>query len=80
MIALQETVGAMGTTRRLTCWATTIRWYGIRRARRRRGAALGSRWPFGAVGEIDLHVTARVDLPSALPWAAVVAEVDCRHP
>jgi endonuclease/exonuclease/phosphatase family metal-dependent hydrolase len=40
------------------------------------GAALGSRWPFGAVGEIDLHVTDRVDLPSALPWAAaVVAEV-----
>jgi endonuclease/exonuclease/phosphatase family metal-dependent hydrolase len=40
------------------------------------GAALGSRWPFGAVGEIDLHVTDRVDLPSALPWAAaIVVEV-----
>jgi endonuclease/exonuclease/phosphatase family metal-dependent hydrolase len=37
------------------------------------GAALGSRWPFGAVAEIDLHVTDRVDLPSALPWAAAVA-------
>ena len=42
---------------------------------------MGSRWPFGAVGEIDLHVTDRVDLPSALPWAAtVVAEVELPSP
>jgi hypothetical protein len=32
------------------------------------GAALASRWPFGKVSEIDLHVTPRVDLP----WAAAV--------
>src|SRR5918995_2496185 len=45
------------------------------------GAALASRWPFGAVREIDLHVTDRVDLPSALPWAAaVVAEVQLPSP
>jgi endonuclease/exonuclease/phosphatase family metal-dependent hydrolase len=45
------------------------------------GAALASRWPFGAVREIDLHVTDRVDLPSALPWAAaVVAEVQLTPP
>jgi endonuclease/exonuclease/phosphatase family metal-dependent hydrolase len=37
------------------------------------GAVLASRWPLGAVAELDLHVTARVD---DLPWAAaVVAEV-----
>jgi endonuclease/exonuclease/phosphatase family metal-dependent hydrolase len=40
------------------------------------GAALGSRWRFGAVTEIDLHVTDRVDLPSALPWR----KWSCRHP
>lgn len=27
------------------------------------GAALASRWPIGAVREVDLHVTARVSLP-----------------
>jgi endonuclease/exonuclease/phosphatase family metal-dependent hydrolase len=36
------------------------------------GAALASRWPVGEVSEIDLRLTARVDLPWA---AAVVAEV-----
>ena len=36
------------------------------------GAVLASRWPFGAVREVDLRVTPRVDLPWA---AAVVAEV-----
>lgn len=37
------------------------------------GAVLASRWPLGAVRELDLHVTGRVDLP----WsAALVAEVD----
>jgi endonuclease/exonuclease/phosphatase family metal-dependent hydrolase len=37
------------------------------------GAVLASRWPFGLVREVDLHVTARV---ADLPWAAaVVAEV-----
>ena len=45
------------------------------------GAVLGSRWPFGAVAETDLHVTDRVDLPSPLPWsAAVVAEVELPSP
>src|SRR5829696_5384608 len=45
------------------------------------GAALASRWPFGSVREIDLHVTDRVDLPSALPWAAaVVADVQLPPP
>jgi endonuclease/exonuclease/phosphatase family metal-dependent hydrolase len=37
------------------------------------GAVLASRWPFGSVREVDLHVTERVD---DLPWAAAVtAEV-----
>ncbi len=37
------------------------------------GAALASRWPFGAVHHVDLHLTPRT---AALPWAgAVVAEV-----
>jgi len=45
------------------------------------GAALASRWPFGTVREIDLHVTDRVDLPSPFPWAAaVVAEVQLPEP
>ena len=36
------------------------------------GAVLASRWPFGSIREVDLHVTERVDLP----WAATVtAEV-----
>jgi endonuclease/exonuclease/phosphatase family metal-dependent hydrolase len=36
------------------------------------GAVLASRWPFGSIREIDLHVTARV----TIPWsAALVAEV-----
>ena len=44
-------------------------------------AALASRWPFGTVREIDLHVTDRVDLPSPFPWAAaVVAEVQLPEP
>jgi endonuclease/exonuclease/phosphatase family metal-dependent hydrolase len=37
------------------------------------GAVLASRWPFGNIREVDLHVTERVD---DLPWAAAVtAEV-----
>ena len=37
------------------------------------GAVLASRWPFGSIREVDLHVTERVD---DLPWAAAVtAEV-----
>jgi endonuclease/exonuclease/phosphatase family metal-dependent hydrolase len=36
------------------------------------GAVLASRWPFGSIGEVDLHVTERVDLPWA---AAITAEV-----
>jgi endonuclease/exonuclease/phosphatase family metal-dependent hydrolase len=36
------------------------------------GAVLASRWAFGTVREIDLHLTPRVTLPWA---AAVVAEV-----
>jgi endonuclease/exonuclease/phosphatase family metal-dependent hydrolase len=37
------------------------------------GAVLASRWPFGNISEVDLHVTERVD---DLPWAAAVtAEV-----
>src|SRR5918994_3543809 len=45
------------------------------------GAALASRWPFESVREIDLHVTDRIDLPSALPWAAaVVAEAQLPSP
>jgi endonuclease/exonuclease/phosphatase family metal-dependent hydrolase len=41
------------------------------------GAVLASRWPIGAVGEVDLHVTARVTLPWA---AAVMAEVSLPAP
>jgi endonuclease/exonuclease/phosphatase family metal-dependent hydrolase len=33
------------------------------------GAVLASRWPFGTIREVDLHVTERVD---DLPWAAAV--------
>jgi endonuclease/exonuclease/phosphatase family metal-dependent hydrolase len=41
------------------------------------GAALASRWPVGAVHEVDLRVTERVDLP----WsAAVVAEIEAPPP
>ena len=37
------------------------------------GAVLASRWPFGSIREVDLHVTERVD---DQPWAAAVtAEV-----
>ena len=37
------------------------------------GAVLASRWPFGSIRDVDLHVTERVD---DLPWAAAVtAEV-----
>jgi endonuclease/exonuclease/phosphatase family metal-dependent hydrolase len=37
------------------------------------GAVLASRWPFGNIREVDLHLTERVD---DLPWAAAVtAEV-----
>jgi endonuclease/exonuclease/phosphatase family metal-dependent hydrolase len=41
------------------------------------GAALASRWPIGAVREVDLHVTPRVSLPWA---AAVLAEVTLPDP
>jgi endonuclease/exonuclease/phosphatase family metal-dependent hydrolase len=41
------------------------------------GAVLASRWPFGIVREVDLHVTPRVTLPWA---AAVVAEVELPPP
>ena len=41
------------------------------------GAVLASRWPIRSVGEIDLRVTPRVDLPWA---AAVLAEVELPAP
>ena len=41
------------------------------------GAVLASRWPFGTVRELDLHVSPRVTLPWA---AAVVAEVELPSP
>jgi endonuclease/exonuclease/phosphatase family metal-dependent hydrolase len=41
------------------------------------GAVLGSRWSFGTVREVDLHLTPRVTLPWA---AAVVAEVQLPPP
>jgi endonuclease/exonuclease/phosphatase family metal-dependent hydrolase len=42
------------------------------------GAVLASRWPFGTIREVDLHVTNRVD---DLPWsAAVAAEVELPPP
>ena len=34
------------------------------------GAVLASRWPLGAVREVDLHVTGRT---AGLPWAAALA-------
>jgi endonuclease/exonuclease/phosphatase family metal-dependent hydrolase len=41
------------------------------------GAVFASRWPVGAVREVDLHVTDRVDLP----WsAAVVGEIEVPPP
>jgi endonuclease/exonuclease/phosphatase family metal-dependent hydrolase len=41
------------------------------------GAALGSRWPVGAVHEVDLRITDRADLP----WsAAVAAEIEVPQP
>jgi endonuclease/exonuclease/phosphatase family metal-dependent hydrolase len=42
------------------------------------GAVLASRWSFGSIREVDLHVTERVD---DLPWAAAVtAEVRLPEP
>jgi endonuclease/exonuclease/phosphatase family metal-dependent hydrolase len=42
------------------------------------GAVLASRWPLGAVREVDLHVTSRT---AGFPWAAaVVAEVIAPDP
>jgi len=37
------------------------------------GAALASRWPLGATGEVDLHLTART---ADFPWCAVPADLD----
>ncbi|MEU4563905.1 endonuclease/exonuclease/phosphatase family protein [Actinoplanes sp. NPDC023936] len=74
LIALQETVWGEGYDQ-----ATDLLGPGYHLARHSRrsengvGAVLASRWPIGAVSEIDLHVSSRVDLPWA---AAVVAEID----
>jgi endonuclease/exonuclease/phosphatase family metal-dependent hydrolase len=73
VVALQETVWGDGYDQ-----ATDLLGPDYRIARHsarsadRVGAVLASRWPFGAVREVDLHVTPRVDLPWA---AAIVAEV-----
>ncbi len=73
VVALQETVWGDGHDQ-----AADLLGPGYRIARHSArsadgvGAVLASRWPLGAVREVDLHVTARVDLP----WsAAVLAEV-----
>ncbi|WP_229076009.1 endonuclease/exonuclease/phosphatase family protein [Actinoplanes sp. DH11] len=74
LVALQETVWGEEYDQ-----ATDLLGPGYQLARHSRrsengvGAVLASRWPLGAVSEIDLRVTDRVDLP----WsAAVVAEVE----
>ncbi|MEU4692241.1 endonuclease/exonuclease/phosphatase family protein [Actinoplanes sp. NPDC023714] len=68
IVALQEydrTTGVLGPGYHLA--------HHSRRSPNGVGAALASRWPIGAVSEIDLHVSGRVDLP----WsAAVIAEVE----
>src|SRR4029453_2680546 len=71
VIALQETVWGNGYDRAADLLPAAYQV--VRHSARSAdgvGAVLGSRWPFGAVAETDLHVTDRVDLPSPLPWSA----------
>ncbi|MBB2943160.1 endonuclease/exonuclease/phosphatase family metal-dependent hydrolase [Actinoplanes lutulentus] len=74
LVALQETVWGRGYDQ-----AADLLGPGYHLARHSRrtedgvGAVLASRWPLGAVSEIDLHVSGRADPP--LP-AAVIAEVE----
>ncbi|GAA3246265.1 hypothetical protein GCM10010532_090590 [Dactylosporangium siamense] len=78
LIALQETVWGNGYDQALDLLGPG--YHIVRHSGRSAdgvGAAFASRWPVGTVGELDLHVTDRVDLP----WcAAVVAEVEAPAP
>jgi endonuclease/exonuclease/phosphatase family metal-dependent hydrolase len=78
VVALQETVRRAGYDQAAELLGSDYRivWHSARSADGV-GAALASRWPFGEVSEIDLHVTPRVDLPWA---AAVLAEVELPAP
>jgi endonuclease/exonuclease/phosphatase family metal-dependent hydrolase len=78
VVALQETARGPGYDHAADLLGPDYRivWHSARSADGV-GAALASRWPFGEVSEIDLHVTPRVDLPWA---AAVIAEVELPAP
>jgi endonuclease/exonuclease/phosphatase family metal-dependent hydrolase len=78
VIALQETVWGNGYDQALDLLGPD---YHVARHSGRSadgvGAVLGSRWPIGAIREIDLHVSDRVDLPWA---AAVLVEIEAPPP
>jgi endonuclease/exonuclease/phosphatase family metal-dependent hydrolase len=64
VVALQETVWGSGYDQALDLLGPD---YEVARHASRSadgvGAVLASRWPFGSIREVDLHVTERVDLP-----------------
>ena len=78
VVALQETVWGAGHDQAVDLLGPEYR---VARHSARSadgvGAVLAGRWPLGAVREVDLRVTPRVDLPWA---AAVVAEVELPPP
>jgi endonuclease/exonuclease/phosphatase family metal-dependent hydrolase len=78
VVALQETATVNGDEQLHDLLGPDYRvvWHSARSADGV-GAALASRWPIGAVAEVSLHVTSRVDLPWA---AAVLAEVALPEP
>jgi endonuclease/exonuclease/phosphatase family metal-dependent hydrolase len=78
LIALQETVRNAGYDQVPDVLGSAYRVvHHSRRSSDGVGAAFASRWPVGAVHEVDLRVTDRVDLP----WsAAVVGQIEAPQP
>ncbi|MEV6845472.1 endonuclease/exonuclease/phosphatase family protein [Actinoplanes sp. NPDC051411] len=78
LIALQEVVRGVGGDQVLELLGEGYHVvHHSRRSSNGVGAAFASRWPVGAVSEVDLRVTGRVDLP----WsAAVIGEIEVPSP